>query len=199
VPSLVPPHLPAGSLSSRLQPVIDAGPLELRPFESADAGWLVEVHRDPDIQRWHLRRFDSADEALGWIELGRLSWAAETDANWLVADATTGERLGRVGLRTIELGWGTAECSYWVAPSARGRGVATRALRAVTAWAVGDVGLHRLTVTHSTENTASCGVAAAAGYTAEGTSRSQQLHLDGWHDKHVHAFVAGDPPAEATR
>src|SRR4051812_3523320 len=94
VPSLVPPHLPAGSIASRTQPVIAAGALVLRPFETGDAEWLVEVHRDPDIQRWHLRRFDSTDEAVGWIDAGHRSWATETDANWLVAVAESGERVG---------------------------------------------------------------------------------------------------------
>ena len=193
MPSLVPPHLPAGTMSSRLQPTIDGGALVLRPFEPRDAEWLVDVHHDPDIQRWHLRRFDSTDEAIGWIDRARDAWDAETDANWLVEDEPGGERLGRIGLRTIHLDWGSAECSYWVAPSARGRGIARTALRTVTRWAIDDLGLHRLTVTHSTDNAASCRVAAAAGYAAEGTARSQQLHLDGWHDKHQHAFVAGDP------
>jgi RimJ/RimL family protein N-acetyltransferase len=192
MPNLIPPHLPAGTLSSRPQPVVDSSPLTLRPFAAGDADWLVEVHQDPDIQRWHLRRFDSTDEALAWIDAGDRSWEAETDANWLVADAATGERLGRVGLRTIALAWGSAEVSYWVAPDARGRGIATAALGAITAWAIDDLGLHRIDLTHSTGNPASCRVAEAGGYAAEGTSRSQQLHLDGWHDKHVHAFVAGD-------
>ena len=70
--------------------------------------------------------------------------------------------------------------------------MASGALAGRHRWAVDDLGLHRLTVTHSTENPASCRVAASVGYSAEGTSRSQQVHLDGWHDKHVHAFVDGD-------
>jgi RimJ/RimL family protein N-acetyltransferase len=76
--------------------------------------------------------------------------------------------------------------------------VARAALVALTEWAINDLGLHRLVVNHSTQNVASCGVASGAGYTDEGTSRDGKRHLDGWHDMHVHAFVAGDPLPSST-
>jgi len=191
--SLVPPHLPAGTLSTRPQPVILGDGVALRRLEPADAAWLVAVHEDPEIQRWHLRRFDSEDDARSWIDEGHATWAKETDGHWLVADHPTGVPLGRVGLRDIDLAGGSAEIGYWVSRDARGAGVARRALVALTRWAIDDLGLHRLTVTHSTDNPASCRVATAAGYLPEGTERSRQRHLDGWHDKHVHSFIAGDP------
>ncbi|MGO8889299.1 MAG: GNAT family N-acetyltransferase [Streptosporangiaceae bacterium] len=44
-------------------------------------------------------------------------------------------------------------------------------------------------------NTASCRVAAKAGFAAEGIQRSAVLHADGWHDMHVHARISGDEPS----
>lgn len=58
-----------------------------------------------------------------------------------------------------------------------------------TAWAF-DRGLHRVHLEHSVGNPASCRVAERAGFTLEGTQRSAALHLDGWHDMHLHARVA---------
>jgi RimJ/RimL family protein N-acetyltransferase len=192
----VPPHLPAGSLAGHEQPTIVAGPITLRPFLDSDAPWLVTAYQDPDIQRWHLIRMDSVIEAEDWIGAENHAWRAETDATWLVGDSDTGHRLGRTSLRGVDLRWGCAEVSYWVTPGARGRGVARQALTALTGWAIDDLGLHRLTVNHSTENEASCRVAASAGYSSEGVARGEQRHQDGWHDKHMHAFVAGDPMAD---
>lgn len=83
--------------------------------------------------------------------------------------------------------------TYWALPEARGQGVATAALGAVADWAVDDVGFHRLELHHSTTNAASCRVASKAALAAEGIRRAQALHLDGWHDMHAHARVAGDP------
>jgi RimJ/RimL family protein N-acetyltransferase len=79
-----------------------------------------------------------------------------------------------------------------VLPGARGRRVASRALSAVTAWSFATLGLHRVEVSHSTANVASCRVAEQAGFAAEGTKRGEALHADGWHDMHLHARLASD-------
>jgi len=50
-----------------------------------------------------------------------------------------------------------------VLPAARGAGVASHGLRALTAWAVNQVSLHRLELDHSTRNHASCRVATKSG------------------------------------
>jgi RimJ/RimL family protein N-acetyltransferase len=91
--------------------------------------------------------------------------------------------------------YGVAECTYWVLPAARGRGVATGATLAMAHWALHDLGLHRLELQHSTANPASCRVAAKAGFGLEGTRRSAMRHPDGWHDMHLHARLPGDPQA----
>jgi RimJ/RimL family protein N-acetyltransferase len=59
-------------------------------------------------------------------------------------------------------------------------------------WAFEDLGLHRLRITHSVANTASCRIATRAGFPLEGTMRSALLHADGWHDEHLHAQVESD-------
>jgi ribosomal-protein-alanine N-acetyltransferase len=78
-------------------------------------------------------------------------------------------------------------------PPARGRCIATRALAVVSQWMFANVGLHRLELQHSTANPDSCRVAEKTGYRYEGTKRRQALHLDGWHDMHLRARLAGDP------
>ena len=87
---------------------------------------------------------------------------------------------------------GAGEVSYWVLPAARGHRVATRAVCALSTWVFGQLGLHRMELTHSTKNPASCHVAGNAGYQLEGTMRREALHADGWHDMHLHARLAGD-------
>ena len=81
-----------------------------------------------------------------------------------------------------------------MAPWARGRGVATRAVRAVTAWALRDAGLARVVLRAAPGNTASCAVARAAGYAREGIARDAGLLHDGRTDLCVHSFVKGDLP-----
>ena len=194
VPSLVEPAIPHGAFAALDQPVLTADDLTLRPWVIDDATALSTAYEDPGIQQWHARTMTN-DEAVEWIESRPVRWAAEAGADWAVVDA--GELVGRVGLRTLVLDQAQGEAAYWVLPSARGRGIAATALSAMNAWLFATAGLHRLVLAHSTRNSASCRVAAKAGFALEGTMRSDLLHGDGWHDMHLHARV-GDPPPSGT-
>jgi len=190
VPRLTPPAITPGSISRHPQPVLAADGLVLRPWRPDDAGTVVAAYADPGIRRWHDRAM-SPDEADAWVAHWTDRWQTETGAGWAVTldDAP----VGQISLRTFEHGDGVSEVSYWVLPTARGRGVATTALRTVAAWAFDVAGVHRIEVDHSTGNPASCAVATRAGFRLEGTKRGTALHADGWHDMHLHARVQGDP------
>ena len=69
----------------------------------------------------------------------------------------------------------TAELGYVVAPAARGRGVASEALRLLTEWAFAELGMERLELLISVENEASKRVAARCGYVREGVLRSHHV------------------------
>jgi RimJ/RimL family protein N-acetyltransferase len=195
MPYLVTPVVPAGRMRDREQPVLRGqGGLVLRPWEASDAPVVLEAYQDPAIQQWNLRTFDSLAEAGAWIAQWEGQWLAERDGCWAVTDGA-GAVLGRAALRGVRLMDGVAECTYWVLPAARGRGVATRATVAMARWALHDLGLHRLELQHSTANPASCRVAAKAGFGLEGTRRGAMQHPDGWHDMHLHARLQGDPEA----
>jgi RimJ/RimL family protein N-acetyltransferase len=186
---LVPPVVPPGTLRDRAQPRLAAGELALRPWDHGDVATLVEAYSDPEIQRWHVRSMNEA-EAIRWIDERHAGWEAETAIDWAVVDDEM--VVGRVGFRALDLVDGRAEAAYWVLPYARGRGIAVRALRAATRWALSDAGFHRLELMHSPENATSCRVGCEAGYVPEGTRRQAVLHVDGWHDMHVHVRLAGD-------
>jgi [ribosomal protein S5]-alanine N-acetyltransferase len=175
-------------LSAGRQPVLPAGDdVLLRPWEIDDAPALVAAYEDTAIQRWNKWRVDDEDEARQIIERWQHAWTAETGACWAVTRDLG--LLGRMALISMALRGGRAECAYWVVASARGAGVATSALAAMTRWASCDAGFHRLELRHSVANTASCRVATKAGFALEGVLRGAGLHADGWHDEHLHAYL----------
>jgi RimJ/RimL family protein N-acetyltransferase len=162
MPYLVTPVVPAGRMRDREQPVLRGpGGLVLRPWEAGDAPVVFEAYQDPAIQQWNLRTFASLAEAGAWIAQWEGQWLAERDGCWAVTGG--GAVLGRAALRGVRLMDGVAECTYWVLPAARGRGVATGATVAMARWALHDLGLHRLELRHATANPASCRVAARPG------------------------------------
>lgn len=185
MPSLTGPVVPAGRIRSLPQPTLHAEDLVIRPWRPADAAAVFAAYQDPAIQRWHVRSIDDIAEASAWISARHQQWQDESGADWAVTAGTA--VAGRVAVKRLELWDGIGELAYWVTPAARGHRIAARAVTAVTAWAFGALGLHRLELTHATGNPASCKVAARAGFLLEGTMREHGRHADGWHDMHLHA------------
>ena len=169
--------------------MLEADGLQLRSWRVADRDVVLAAYGDPDIQRWHTRSMSAAAEAEAWISEWAEAWKRETAAAWAITDGS--QVLGRMGLRWMDLHEGVGEAGYWMLPEARGRRVASRALCVLTDWAFA-AGFHRLELLHSVENPASCRVAGNAGYALEGVKRESALHVDGWHDMHLHARLAGD-------
>lgn len=192
MPTTTSPALPAGTFARLQQPVLNGGVAMLRPWVAVDVAAVVEAHGDPAIQQWHARTM-SRVEAAAWIAHWPDRWSQESGASWVVE--VDGQVAGQVTLRSIDLHEACVEVSYWVLPWARGKGLATSAVRVVTRWAF-DLGVHRAELNHSSRNDASCRVATKAGYRAEGTAVQRGLHADGWHDMHLHALVNAAPGPE---
>jgi len=188
MPTLVTPAIAAGSLTARPQPTLTAGGgALLRPWTLDDAEAVMDAYQDEAIQRWHVQRADSLDEAREWIVGWQAGWAAEDSAHWAVVGADSGVLLGRAALKHFKFSDGTAEVAYWTVPAARGKGVCPQAVDAMAAWAFEVAGFHRLDLEHAMGNTASCRVAEKTGFAAEGVRRSAWALADGRHDAHAHA------------
>jgi RimJ/RimL family protein N-acetyltransferase len=86
-----------------------------------------------------------------------------------------GAFLGLALAPTIDRETATVELGYIVAEDARGRGVATEALRQLTEWALRETGAKRIELLISVDNVASKKVAERAGYELEGVLRSTYL------------------------
>ncbi|MFB7026799.1 MULTISPECIES: GNAT family N-acetyltransferase [unclassified Streptomyces] len=190
--SRIPAVVPAGRMAASEQPVLGLPcGLELRPWRVSDADALMAAGRDPGIRHWNRLLVETPEGARRRIERMHERRRAELSAIWAVA-RPAGEAIGLAGWGDIDLAGGSAEIVYWLLPAARGGGVAVEAVRRLGAWALDDLGLHRLRLCHSVANPASCRVAEKAGYSFEGTMRGALLHADGWHDEHLHALVRGD-------
>jgi RimJ/RimL family protein N-acetyltransferase len=184
-----PPTVAAGSLVAAGHPQLAAeGGLSLRPWDDDDAPAFFGAYQDPAIRHWHTLQPASVAQVREWFSGYRRDWELEKAAHWAVT-GDGGEVLGRIAMRGFNFDDGIAVCAYWVLPAARGAGVASRALAAVSEWALGPAGFYRLTLDHSVHNQASCRVATKAGFALEGTKRSAAVHADGRHDMHSHARV----------
>jgi RimJ/RimL family protein N-acetyltransferase len=174
-----------------IEPVeLTVGRLLLRPPAEQDAVDALAMLQDPDTLRWNPASvFDSAS-AREWCK-GLGDWTPGDHATFSVVE--DGRLVGNVSLHKIDLDQSIAEMGYRVAPWARGRGVGTAAVRAVTSWAFAHLGLHRVQLFHAVANVASCRVAVKSGYSNEGTLRSAAKYGDGLrYDEHLHARLTED-------
>jgi RimJ/RimL family protein N-acetyltransferase len=175
---------------------IAAGRLQLRPPSEREAGDALAMLLDPDVARWNPGS-DPGDLDLekvrAWCRRGA-DWSDGEHATFSMLDATTGRLLGNLSLHKIDREQQDAEIGYRVAPWARGQGVATAGVAAVTRWAFSALDLVRIEAFHAVTNPASCRVAEKAGYLFEGTLRQGFVYGDGLrYDEHLHARLASDP------
>ncbi|MEU6878777.1 GNAT family N-acetyltransferase [Streptomyces sp. NPDC046712] len=191
--NVIPAVVAAGSMSRVEQPAFQlVNGFHLRSWRQEDAEVLVDSCRDPEIQQWNRPSDHSLDEARARISRWGERWRSEEAAIWAVAASASAKPVGLIGLADIDLRGGSAELLYWLLPEGRGHGVMVDSTVRISRWALEDLGLHRLRITHSVANPASCRVAEKAGFPLEGTMRSALLHADGWHDEHLHARIQGD-------
>ena len=107
-----------------------------------------------------------------WVERYTRGRDEGTNVGFAIVDVPSGDFLGFIALVKLELELQEAEAGYVVASHARGRGVATRALGLLTAWAFDEYPLERIELLMSAENAGSETVAQRCGYTREGVLRS---------------------------
>jgi RimJ/RimL family protein N-acetyltransferase len=168
---------------------INGDGVRLRAYRPEDAEALAAGFNDPLCQRFmpplpspftirHAERFIAERVAAIFADGG---------AVYAIADPETDDLVGGAGLDKVVPDRGQAEIGYWVAPWARRRGLATAALRALTAHAFGR-GLHRLELLTHADNPVSQRVALAAGYRREGVRRGALPDRHGGRDDMV-AFV----------
>ena len=178
-------------------PVIEAGPLTLRPFRETDIAWVCEVSQDPAIQHNLAEVFAPyrVEHAAYFVrQLARASWDSGQRAEFLVAETGAGTRLGRVALDLRPHDPGAGEIGYWMDPRARGRGVATAAVQTLCRWAFGARNLTLIEWRCEVGNIASRRVAEKAGFLIEATLRRRLVHrglrVDAW----VGSLLGPDQP-----
>jgi RimJ/RimL family protein N-acetyltransferase len=134
------------------------GRVTLREWTVDDAAWYAREEQDAEILR-----FTTASGTLTAADVARAIEAIDPArlVALLVTDADTGAPLGNLA---VELHDGIGEVSYWVAASARGRGVATAAVVLVADRLFAEGRVHELRLHAHAANAASRRTAEKAGF-----------------------------------
>ena len=168
-------------------PPLTDGVVALREFRDGDVDAMVRACSDPFIVRYcgGIPQPYGPEQARAWLATHPHGRRAGIEMPLCIADAQDDELLGATGLHRIEWDHHRVETGYWVAPWARGRGVASRALRLVAEWTLDELAFGRIHLYTETDNDASQAVARAAGFEHEGCLRSFLEIRGERHDVHV--------------
>lgn len=154
----------------------------IRPVE--DAAAVFEVFRDGDEDlRRQAPQIETLRDARDYLEtLAADAWAI----------TASGILIGIISASGRSTKHRSAWMSYWLAPSARGAGIATRALATVSE-ELFEQGFHRLELGARTNNPASVKTAERAGYVHEGVSREELEYERVRFDTVRMALLVSDP------
>lgn len=165
----------------------------LRAFGEADVSLIQEVSADPLIPLITTVPTEPTAEAARTFLARQHSRLAEgAGYSFAIAELTTEQALGHIGVWLRELHQGRAEIGYWVSPRHRGRGVAGRALYAASRWALQLPGVSRLQLHIEPCNADSWRAAERVGYQREGLLRSWQTVGDQRRDMYVYSLLPPD-------
>src|SRR5689334_19553946 len=155
-----------------------------------DAPQLAEVIRANHEHLASYMSFASADyseaNAHEFLQRSLHKIADETAFRWLIfADDAI---IGMISFNTISTRFGSADIGYWLAKEWTGRGIMIDAIRAITDYGFGTLGLQRIEILTDTENEKSANSALRAGYQFE-TCRCSWTYRNGQY-RDLNAYVA---------
>ncbi|MEV8181412.1 GNAT family N-acetyltransferase [Arthrobacter sp. N199823] len=153
------------------QPVLDALEFRLRPFEAKDAELVREVSVDlliPLITT--VPRNGTDKEILDFIDRQHHRLVDRSGYSYAIADASSDQALGQIGLWLKNSGQGRASIGYWVAPRHRNQGIVSTALDALSGWGLSLPEIHRLELYVEPWNQGSWRAAERCGYAPGGVA-----------------------------
>jgi RimJ/RimL family protein N-acetyltransferase len=170
---------PSGRASAAA--TLEGGAIRLVPFDDRHLAPFAAMLDDSDIGRF--TRVPASPPPTfpeSWLARYRAGRADGTREAFAVEASIDAEA------RTVELG-------YVIAPAARGRGVATEALRLMVPWAFEVLGARRLVLLISVDNEGSKIVARRSGFVFEGVLRGMHFKGDLWEDTEIWSRLPTDP------
>ena len=120
--------------------------------------------------------------------LGRLAEGSGFDGGIFERDML----VGFAGLFHVDPGQGSGELGYWLDQAAEGRGLVTRACRALIRYGFAELGLHRLELRCGATNGRSQAVAERLAFRLEGRLREADRVGDRWDDFLVYGLLASE-------
>jgi RimJ/RimL family protein N-acetyltransferase len=155
-------------------PPLSDGVVTLRPWTLDDVPAIAAACDEAEIARWihQIPNPYREQDAREYVLATESAWRDGSGAFFAVIECETGAPAGSIAMHVLDRELANVEVGYWTAAPARGRGLTTRALRLLAAWALAKAGAERVQLRADVHNRPSLRVAEKARFTREGTLRA---------------------------
>ncbi len=165
----------------------------LRLLEETDA---EDLYATVDANRDHLARWmpwaagQTLEGTLGFIRSTRRQLASNDGFQTAIVE--DGRIIGMVGFHGVSWDRRSTSIGYWLAEAAQGRGIMTRAVRALADYAFTVWELDRIEIRAAVDNKRSRSIPERLGFRQEGVLRKAELVGDRYVDHAVYATLASE-------
>jgi len=158
--------------------------LLLREFVEDDWPAVLTYQRDERYLRFYrwTQRTEEEVRAFVGMFVAQQQEQPRTKFQLAVCSQADGLLIGNSGIRMQHAGATEADIGYELAPEHWGRGYATEAARAILAFGLKELKLHRVWAHCITDNVASANVLEKLGMRIEGRQRENQWFKERWWD-----------------
>jgi ribosomal-protein-alanine N-acetyltransferase len=165
--------------------------LVLREFREDDLAAVHEYGSDPEVVRYMPWGPNSDEDTRTFIERALVCQEGDPRTTYELAVTLRegGKLVGGCGIHAISFANRSAFMGYCLRRDVWGLGYATEAARALVAFGVETLGLHRMAATSDIENAASIRVLEKVGMRREAQFREDTLLRGRWRDSYLYAVL----------
>lgn len=168
--------------------------IELRRVSEDDCAELyaaIERNRER-LRTWlpWLGLTYSREDLLGFLRQKERDNAARVSLTTHIR--VQGELCGAIGLHEVDRRHRSTSIGYWLDKAYEGRGIMTRACRAMVSEGFRQYGLHRIEIRCGTGNSRSSAIPRRLGFVEEGVLREAEWVFDHWVDLRIFSMLEQD-------
>ena len=174
-------------------PIIDLGDLYLREKQESDVEDFFNYYSTPQVSQYILCAIpQNLEEAKRELLYWRGIFYRNQGIYFAIADKATNKMIGTIGLTTYNSYQSRIEISYDLDQRYWGRGIMTRAIKAITQYGFREWRVNRIEAFVSTNNIPSKYLLEKCGFTLEGVLRQHRYHLGKFVDVYSFSLLQGD-------
>lgn len=166
--------------------------IKLSLFDNSDLALFIEMSTCPQMMKHVYKPFSVEEAELAFYEKLQ-PWSIE-NKNWLtfgITEVSSGEKLGNIGFKIINLTQKIAEVGFMIKSSAQGKGIASEALGLLIDYVFYEIKLKKLIAYCSTSNNASYVLLEKLGFIREAYLKENTLINNKLVDDYAYGLRSG--------